>query len=936
MMAAQTPKSAATRRWPRPLAGVSIAVCSAALLAACADSPQQMLASARDYLAKDDLQAASIQLRNALQQDGALAEARLLLGQVYLRQGDIPAALKELQRAEELGAPAVRVAPLLAEVLVRSADFDRVIERYAGLRLADTSAQKGIDLALGTAYLAKAQLDLARQHFEAAIAVQPDDQDARLGLARVQFFANDLEGAQRELAQVLAAHPKNGEAHLLQAQIMLVREQPEQAIEALTAAVNSQPDSPSYRYELVSLLLSQHRDEAAQAQLEALRRIAPEAPATHYLTAVIAHREGRHTQARDAVQAALRGAPGFLPAHLLAGSVLYRLGDQAQAQRHLNKVLEQVPEHRQARQFLALSLVQSGQPARAQETIKPLIDAPTQDARNLMVIGQVMLANGEFQAAADYLARASALAPDHAGARLRLGVARLAGGDLAQGLADLETARDLDGIGIQADVALVLAHLRGRQFDKAHTAVDRMLARHPDSAEAHNLKGGVFLAQENLAAARASFEAALDLRPDMLAALVNLVRIDVADGQPHAAGKRFERFLAANPGHVDATLAYAEFKSAAGAPPAEVRILLDQAVAAAPGALSPRLALVRHLLRQGQPRAALPLAQEAAAAHGADPGALAALGSAQLAAGEPQQAITSFGRLAALLPHSPAPLIDLAAAQAAAKDLAGAEQSLRRAIELQPSQALAYQRLLGLLVEQQREADALALMRTMQRTPALAQAGFVAEGDILARRKQWAAAVEAFQRAAAIAPNAEVEVRRYVALLRAGRADEAERLAAQWMRAQPRDPLLRTLVAQHALNQNRLQEARRLYAEAVAIAPNDAMSLNNLAWVEGELKVPGALARAERALALAPDNPAILDTVGVLQMAAGNHEQGLKNLRRAVELAPELGQLRLNLARAYLQLARTADAREELDIVLSKTPVGTPLHRTAAELRAGL
>lgn len=195
MMAAQTPKSAATRRWPRPLAGVSIAVYSAALLAGCADSPQQMLASARDYLAKDDLQAASIQIRNALQQDGALAEARLLLGQVYLRQGDIPAALKELQRAEELGAPAVRVAPLLAEVLVRGADFDRVIERYAGLRLADAAAQKGIDLALGTAYLAKAQLDLARQHFEAAIAAQPDDQDARLGLARVQFFANDLKGA---------------------------------------------------------------------------------------------------------------------------------------------------------------------------------------------------------------------------------------------------------------------------------------------------------------------------------------------------------------------------------------------------------------------------------------------------------------------------------------------------------------------------------------------------------------------------------------------------------------------------------------------------------------------------------------------------------------------------------------------------------------------
>lgn len=919
-----------------PAAALMTVLLSGVLLAGCSESPDEMLVSARNYLAKDDLQAASIQLKNALQQNGSLAEARFLLGEVYLRQGDVAAALKELQRAEELGVPSERVAPLLAEALVRSAEFDRVIGKYADLRLSDPAGQGRLSAALGTAYLAKARLDLARQAFDAALSAAPDDVDARLGLARVKFFSNDLDGAEREVALVLEKHPDKAEAYVVQAQIMLARDRPDHAIEALTAAVRSRPDAPGYRYELVALLLRQNMVDEARAQITEMRRIAPDAPATHYLAALMAHREGRYAEARDEIRLALRGAPDFLPGHMLAGSVMFRLGDHAQAQLSLNKVLERVPRHVLARQLLAMSMLQSAQAARALEILQPLMDADPLDSRSLMVIGQALLANGEFEAAAEYFAKASAQEPESAGARMRLGVARLVAGDSAQALADLEAAAQLEAPGIQADAALILAYLRGRELDKALAAANRMLERHPESAEAHNLKGGVLMAARDHAAARASFEAALKLRPDMLSALVNLVRIDAGDGRKEAALSRFETFLAANPTHVDGLLAFAEFKTASAAPASEVRALLDRAIAAAPGASGPKLVLVRHLLRQGETRPALALAQETAAANASDPGALAVLAHAQLAAGEHQQAVSSFGRVVSLLPRSPAPLIDLAVAQRTAGNPSAAEQSLRRAISLQPAQLPAHERLLSLLIDQQRLDDALALARTMQGQPALAQAGLIAEGDIQARRENWAAAVTAFQRAAKVTPNAEVQVRLYGALLRAGRASEADRMAADWMRAQPRDIMMRTLAAQRAIAQNRLRDARRLYGEALALNPDDAMVMNNLAWVEGALKEPGALARAERALALAPDHPAILDTLGMLQIAGGDAEQGLKNLRRAVELAPDLGPLRLNLARAYLKLDRKADAREQLDILLGKVPAGTPVHREASQLRAAL
>ncbi|WP_168735274.1 XrtA/PEP-CTERM system TPR-repeat protein PrsT [Pseudothauera rhizosphaerae] len=935
-MPAEPTRSRPVRRGS--VAALVFALGAAALLGGCGDPPEKLLDSARGYIARQDLRAASIQLKNALQKDGSLAEGRFLLGQVSLELGDVAEAVKELQRAEELGHPTERVAPLLAAALVRAGQFDKVITKYADTRLADADAQGRLSAELGTAYLAKADLERARSAYQSAASALPANAAARLGMARVSFFADDLEGAERDVAALLQDEPDLAEAHLLQAQILMARKQPEAAVESLAAAVRSRPDVPAYRYELITLLLRLQRADEAKAEVEAMRKAAPNSPATHYLTALIAHRDGRNTEARDEVALALRGAPDFLPAHLLSGSVFFRLGNHTQAQLGLNKVLERIPGHVPARQMLALSLLATAQPTRAMEVVKPLIDADSKDARSNLVIGQTLLGNGEFAAAADYFARASATAPEDAGARMRLGVARLMGGESAQALADLQAAATMDDQGIQADVALVLAHLRARDYDKALAAADAMVDRHPDNAEAHNMRGGVLMARQDLPAAREAFEKALALRPDLLSAVVNLARLDMAADKPDAAAARLDAFVAAHPANVDARIALAELKSSTGAPPAEVLAILEKAAAAAPGALLPKLALVRHHLRQRDARRALTVAQEAAAANASDPAAVEALARAQSAAGQHEQAARSFGRLAALMPRVAAPLVEMGAAQIAAKDLKGAEQSLRRAIALQPGNRVARERLMLLLVEQERLDEALAQARDMQGVAELGGIGFAAEGDIQFRRRNWEPAVTAYRRAIekSEARNAPVNVRLHGALVGAGRKAEADRLAAGWLRAEERDTAMRAYLAERAIGEQRLKDAERLYREVLDIEPTNALVLNNLAWVAGQLGDPAAISYAEKALEITPDNPAILDTLGMLQVERGETEKGLANLNRAVTLAPAVPALRLNLARAYLKLDRRNEAREHLDTLLGQVPEDSPAHREASALRADL
>ena len=74
------------------------------LVACDADKNEaELVTSAKEYVAKKELRAAIIELKNTLQENPKNAEARYLLGQVNYQVGDMPAAEKEFDRALDYG-----------------------------------------------------------------------------------------------------------------------------------------------------------------------------------------------------------------------------------------------------------------------------------------------------------------------------------------------------------------------------------------------------------------------------------------------------------------------------------------------------------------------------------------------------------------------------------------------------------------------------------------------------------------------------------------------------------------------------------------------------------------------------------------------------------------------------------------------------------------
>jgi uncharacterized protein (TIGR03790 family) len=97
------------------------------------------------------------------------------------------------------------------------------------------------------------------------------------------------------------------------------------------------------------------------------------------------------------------------------------------------------------------------------------------------------------------------------------------------------------------------------------------------------------------------------------------------------------------------------------------------------------------------------------------------------------------------------------------------------------------------------------------------------------------------------------------------------------------------------------------YRRVLAVAPNEPVSLNNLAYALAVYKkAPAeALPIAQQAYAASKgDAAAITDTLGWIHYLLGNHSEAEKLLAEAASTAPDNAEIHLHLAHAYVALGR--------------------------------
>ncbi len=895
------------------------------IISACSDGldEQEYLGRARSYLESNDLNSATIELKNILLKNANNAEARYLLGEIYLKLGDLKSAEKELRRSLEAGWDEAAVQLSLAEAMYRQGKFQIVLDdipikdSYPDIVKADL---------LGILAASKSGLD-KWDEAEEAISTGESITGSSLWLfqskIRLEIHRNNLKSADQMLEHALLAHPGSQDLWLLRAGLSEGKGDLENTDMALQKVIDLDPPKNITAWERQARLgqckirIRQKDFVNARIALNPLLQSYPGDAEANFLDGLIAYTEGDLDLAEERLLKVFKVVPDHYGSLLLYGNLKYSQQDYQQAAYYLERAVSSHTEDVSTQTLLGKTYFKLGQYDEAGKRLEFAASRSGDNAELLALLGVTRFEQGDTRTAILELEKAAAAAPEDTGIRNVLAKAYIDTGNTERAISELESILEESGKNLHSEALLLIAHLRVGEFDKALELTDKLAEQLPDSPLPQSLAGHAYEGKKDFVSARRSYEAALKLNADYSMASLGLARLDLIAGDAGSARNRYHALLETQPNNADALVALARLsvKEQEGEVE-EILELLEKARKVDEKSLESRLILANYYLYNGMAEEALVYATEAMMLSPRHPLAMLVLGRAQLGTGD-VSSVNTMKKLTSRLPESADAHYYLAVARARFDDLPGTRQSLLRALELKPDHESALHVLAKLELNSGHFDSALKIAQQLTSSHPESKTGYLMEGDILLAQDDKNAALSAYQSALARSKvNNAAAIR--ISRLQRKRGDIAasHTVLQNWLEQHPEDFAVRFVLASSYLAAGNEDMAMGQLEQILDKQPDNPSVLNDLAWLYHQKGKSGALEMAEKAYRLAPDSPAIQDTYGWILVQTGKIESGLIPLEQAVSNAPENPDIRYHLAAALAKAGDKDRAKEELSSIL--------------------
>jgi len=891
------------------------------------------LERARDFITKNELRSAVIELKNALRANPGNLDARFTLGEVYLRLGDVVSAEKEFDAAARRGLKTDAVILRLAQARLLQGKFQLVFDSLSAEELTGDAVADG-QVLLGRALLGLKKPEEARAKFLEAEKILPDGVQAKVELSRLLARNGEMKAAEEMIDRALDIAPRLPAGLLLKGELKRQQGDLEDAVVNFAAAIEVQPNNITARLGRAAALIDLDRIDEAQADLKAIDGIVANHPLAVHFRAVIATKQSRFKEANELLQSAAGALDNYLPSVYLKGVISYALGNYEQAVASLSRFLEKAPGNVLGMRLYGAALLRIGDYKKVVAALEPAVRDGLADSRLYSLLGAAHMGLREFSRAMAYYEKAAAMGGDLSGVETQLAISKLAGGDVAGGVANLESVVDVNPDAGQAAVLLALVELRKRDFDSALKRARQFTERFPDNPLGFNLLGAARLGKGDLAGAKSAFESALKAKQDYFPALLNLAQIDIREGRLEKAKQRYQKILAANENHAGAMISLGDIalreKNTALAGQ-----WYEKAYAANPAVENAGLKLVQYYLGRRENDKALATARQVSQRFPRSTRSLESLGRSQAAGGDAAGALATFRKLAVTAPKSAAAQNLVGRAAMATADMTLARQSFEKALSLTPDYGPAQQGMVALEVNQGNLEAALKRAMAIYEKAEHSPGSSILLGDIYLRMKRHKEALDIFRQAYGKAPGRLTATRLFQAYLAADDDESGFSVLESWLAGHQEDNRSRHLLASALLGKGKLDRAIAEYKMLERKDPdNKIMVLNNLAWLYQKTGNDQALAVAKRAYDLAPDTAAISDTYGWIMLESGDKEKALQLLRKATALAPGQPEIRYHFAVALDRNGRPDEARRELQDLLQTARSFTQQEEARALLKS--
>ena len=441
----------------------------------------------------------------------------LNLTAAYLGAGQSAQALAVIEKTPDSGDPQ-RNRLLIAALLAAQgpgaagAEVDR-------LRAAHPRDPAVLDLA-ASYYVTEGRLEDARAALRASLAVDPNNVNAVVGLARLEAAAGDTSAAQSRLQAALKAHPRAMPLRLGLADV-LVRMKDYAGARTLLEAAGPQA-GPDAKFALAQVALASGDLKAANAALDQAIAEQPGSAELVEGAGLLLMRANQFDAALARFAQATHLAPNDASYWLNTGRAQLALNQPLAARASLNRAEQLQPQWLPVVAAQAAIDLQQGQGQTALARVQALLAQRADDAGALELEGDVEARLKQSAAAIAAYSKAQELRPS---ARLAANLYRLR----------------------------LMAHAPQPQ-----QPLEQWLAREPRSWPIHDLLGQYYLgAGKSPRLAAQQFKAAIALQPNDVAALNNLAWALNQVGDPGAeAFAEHAHDLAPNDPSVDDTLGW--------------------------------------------------------------------------------------------------------------------------------------------------------------------------------------------------------------------------------------------------------------------------------------------------------------------------------------------------------------------------------------------
>lgn len=877
---------------------------------------------------KKDIEGAIIQLKNALQIDKNMLPVQMLLGKALLQSGEVGQAEVAFQAALKLGVNRAEVVVPLGQSIVAQGKHKEFLE-HAQYQPTGLPSAVRMELLL---LRAVALTDVgdprgAMKAIDEARIAEPSSPAPWWSEASLRLRQRQFREALEAVNKASALAPGAPETLYQKGAVLHVQGDLKEALALYDRSLQADPAHFEARMGRAGLYIDLARIKDAEADVAELQRQKPGEPRVSYLRALLAARVNDTAAMRAALQEItslidqapiefVRYRPQFL---LLNGMAHYELDERHKAKPYL-ELLQRVHGSGAVSKLLAQIYLSESNVAAAIDVLESYTKLQPTDSQALALLASAHMAQGRHVRATSLMQEALKVrdAPE---LRTALGLSLVGGGQLGNAVKELETVYKRDPKQTHAATALVSLYMRENQPAKAAGVASALVQLQPNNASYHNLLGMAQGQAGNIAPAKAAFEQALKLDATLLAAKLNLAKLDIASKAYAAADARLREILKADEKNIDAMFDMAVLAGRQGQG-AQAQNWLEKANdVAGPREVRPGLALLELHLREGRATQALEAAKKLAGKAPNNVTVLIAYSKAQLANGDATGAKTSLNNATRFADFSGPLQLEIARLQIGANNLPGAAYSLEKALSGNPGFMPAN----ALLAEVElRQGDVAKAEKRVQelvnKYPKRAD-GYLLQGDIARSKGQAAASVEAYRRAHQAEPSTNTAMRLFRALATQPGNAAALQVARDWVKAHPKDTLVMKAMAEELVRGGQLAQARTTYEDVLKVTPDDAMALNNLANVHLRLKDPAsAVKMAEKAQQASPNEARVIDTLGWALHLHGQPDRALQLLRDARLRDPANPEIRYHLAVVLAQSGRKTEAREELDAALKSTP----------------